>query len=211
MILFVSGTPQNHLDRMTARGVGHLAGAMTSPTARNHPRKAVALGMPWCMDNDCFKRYDPRAIVRMLDHYRDVPGCVFATVPDVVGDHAATRLLFSAWLGTYQRYGYPPAFVLQNGITGPADVPWDSIAAVFVGGDDQFKHSATACRIVDEANARGKWTHMGRVNTRIRITFANSNRYRSIDGTRFNRFNDGYQFVQSLVHRQYRLFEAEAA
>lgn len=206
MICFASGSPTIHRDRMAAYDAAHVAGQMSCPFARNH----IAPDMPWCLDNGCFNRYEPPAILRMLDKYRGIPGCVFATVPDMVGDHDATRLLFAAWLGTYQRYGYPPAFVLQDGIAGAADVPWDSLAAVFIGGSTRFKYSDTVRVIVAEAKRRGKWVHMGRVNTRKRIEYAASIDCDSTDGSRFPKFKDAYKFSQSFVHRQHGLFEEAA-
>jgi hypothetical protein len=210
VILFVSGSPDNHLSRMAERHAEVAAGMMSCPFARNDVRRAVALGMPWCLDNGCFNRYDPAAIVRMLLAYRDVPGCVFATVPDVVSDHAATLALFGAWQPVYAELGYPPAFVLQDGITGPADVPWDRCAAVFIGGSTRFKYSDTVRVIVAEAKRRGKWVHMGRVNTDTRLEYAGAIDTSSVDGTRFPCFNDGYQFAQRLIIRQLPLF-AEAS
>jgi hypothetical protein len=171
-----------HLSDTTLRTYG---GLLTSPAQGNDPRKAVERGMVWGVDNDCFVRYDPAAILKALDKWRGIPGCVFATVPDVVRNHAETLLLFRAWIGTYQRYGFPPAFVLQNGVT-LAEVPFASIAAVFIGGDDLFKKSETVAAIVAEAQRRGLWSHAGRVNGRHRINDALRLNCDSFDGTGYS-------------------------
>lgn len=165
MINFVNGSAAN-----TLRYHGDdsaYAGMLRTPESGNRVENAVELGMSWVLDNGCFSKYDPPAILRMLHRFRGVGGCKFATVPDVVGDHAATILLFRAWVGTYRALGYPPAFVLQDGVSIHT-VPWDSIDAVFVGGSTAFKYSDQIREIVTEANRRNKWVHMGRVNSAAR-------------------------------------------
>jgi hypothetical protein len=68
----------------------------------------------WAMDNACFKDYNPSKIIKMLKRYRGVKGCLFMTAPDVVANHEETLLLFRAWLGTIQSFGYPVAFALAE-------------------------------------------------------------------------------------------------
>lgn len=207
MINFVTGSAQNSYAHMARRGYGDHAGMISGPRQGNDVRHAIELGMPWCLDNDCFQSYDPDAILQMLRRFQGLSGCVFATLPDVVCDHAATRLLFSAWIGTYQRYGYPPAFVLQNGVTSD-EVPWDSIRAVFIGGDDPFKFSDVVRVIVAEAKRRDHWVHMGRVNTLRRIRYAHSIGCDSTDGTGFAKWPDKhYCFAAEFKHRQLSLLE----
>lgn len=183
MINFVNGSP----DRTYAyhEPHTHTSGALAQPCSMNDMRIAANLGMPWALDNGCFLIYDPDAILKMLARFQGVPGCKFCVVPDVVGNHDETLLLFRAWLGTYQCFGYPPAFVLQNGVSVDT-VPWDSIAAVFIGGDTPFKYSAVVRQIVTEAKRRGKWVHMGRVNSMTRIRYAASIGCDSFDGSGFS-------------------------
>lgn len=171
-----------HLSENTLRTYG---GLLTSPAQGNDPARAAERGMAWAMDNDCFVRYDPPAVLKALQKWQGVPGCKFATVPDVVRNHEETLLLFRAWIGTYHRFGFPPAFVLQNGVTLRA-VPFDSIAAVFIGGDDMFKRSQTVREIVAESRRRGKWVHAGRVNGRRRISDCLQLRADSFDGTGYS-------------------------
>ena len=207
MILFVSGSPEPHYAAMKAVELERFAGQMSCPFARNDVRRGVALGMPWCLDNGCFNRYSPSAIVSVLLSFRGVPGCVFVPAPDVVGNHAATLELFRQWIPIYTELDYPAAFVLQDGIDGEEDVPWDDIAAVFIGGSDKFKYSDVVRHIVTEANRRGKWAHMGRVNTFKRIVYAASIGCDSVDGTRYQRFKDAYKFAPAFEQRQMNLHE----
>ena len=79
---------------------------------------------------------------------------------------------------------------MQDGIPGPEAVPWDQIEAVFVGGSTEFKLGELAREIVGEATARGKWIHVGRVNSLRRIAYAKSIGANSIDGSSFSKFGD---------------------
>lgn len=160
----------------------HHAGLLRGPRSGNSVEKAIALNMPWALDNDCFSEYHPKRILRMLYKLRGLPGCKFAVVPDVVQDHEATLLLFKAWIGTYQALGYPPAFVLQNGVTLDT-VPWGSISAIFIGGSTAFKYSETVREIVAVAKRHDLWVHIGRVNTPGRIRYSRSIGCDSFDGT----------------------------
>lgn len=150
----------------------------------------------WGMDNGCFVKYVPETIVALLKKYQDVPNCKFAALPDslnrdengvIHGNHEETLLLAQIWLGTYQRYGYKTAFVLQNGVT-LASVPFDSIDAVFVGGDNALKYSEECALIIKEAKRRGKWVHVGRVNSQRRIKYFASLGCDSFDGTGYSEF-----------------------
>ena len=107
----------------------------------------------------------------MLDRIAGVPGCLFVTVPDVVGDAQATAELFDTWAPELERRGLPVALVLQDGVEDLAwlDGVWDRLAAVFVGGTDDFKLGPAAAELAREAKRRGLWVHWGRVNTKRRI------------------------------------------
>lgn len=159
----------------------------------------IGSGGVWALDNFCFKNYNPENILFMLKRYQGLKGCLFAVAPDVVQDHDSTLLLFRAWVGTYQALGYPIAFVLQNGVTLDT-VPWDSIDAIFIGGDDTFKFLPNTIAIALEAKRRGKWVHFGRVNTEDRINRLFRKYWHtdygclvdSFDGTCYSMFLDTY-------------------
>lgn len=140
-------------------------------------------GIPWAADNDAYGGFgddEAARFERMLAAIARLPGCLFVTAPDVVGDAAATARHFEIWAPRMARYGVPIAYVLQDGATS---APWDRIAAVFVGGTDRFKLSPDAAALVDEAKRRGKWAHLGRVNSRKRTLYAKAIGCDSIDGT----------------------------
>jgi hypothetical protein len=160
------------------------AGLLRTPHSGHRVEKALELGMIWAMDNGCFVRYEPKNIISMMQRFRGLPHCKFMVAPDSVGNHDETLIMFRAWLGTIQSYGYPVAFVLQNGVSIET-VPFGSIQAVFIGGDDAFKYSEAVREIVIEAKKRGVWVHMGRVNTINRIRYAMSIGCDSFDGTSY--------------------------
>lgn len=107
---------------------------------------------------------------------------LFVVVPDVPFDAAGTLELWRSWAPQLAADGWPLALALQDGM-GPGDVPWDELAAVFVGGSTSWKMSPAAHRLVDAALERGRWAHMGRVNTLRRLRVAASWGCQSSDGT----------------------------
>lgn len=141
---------------------------------------AVAPGAIWALDNGCFSaRWNAKQWRRGLDRYANIPGCLFAVVPDVVGDARATDLLWARYVPIVRDAGFVPAYVSQNGCE---TVPPDA-GALFTGGDDEWKMGADAQRLVDDARSRGLWCHMGRVNSWRRIRYATRCGYDSVDGT----------------------------
>jgi hypothetical protein len=141
----------------------------------------------------------------------DQSGCLFAVAPDVVGDAAATmrRAETMQMLGWIRHLGLPAAFVAQNGLT-IQDTPWEDLDALFLGGSAEclpcgyirpatdhdtkrcpfchrrlveWKLSQAARELTAEARQRGKWVHMGRVNSAKRLRYAAGIGCDSADGT----------------------------
>lgn len=143
-------------------------------------------GVPWAADNACFsnpKAYsDERYLSWLRSRSRDADRCLFATAPDVVGNHAATLARSIPMFSRIRDEGYKPALVAQDGLT-PEMVPWDDIDALFIGGSTPWKESEHAFVLCQEAKRRGKWVHMGRVNSRRRFELARSFGCDSVDGT----------------------------
>lgn len=143
-------------------------------------------GLTEAADNGCFSSWDEARFRRYLARLagRNIR---FITAPDVVGDHAATSERWREWFPVIRTHGLPAAFVLQDGAT-VASIPWDECDAVFVGGTTAFKLGPVARSIIAEAKRRGKWVHMGRVNSRRRIQYASDVGCDSVDGSGFVRF-----------------------
>jgi hypothetical protein len=164
-------------------------GRLVQPRHYDNMAATVRHDRPWAADNDCFQGLDPDAYRQML---RTIPpGGLFVTVPDVVADHRATLRRWARWAPYVRRLGHRPAFVAQDGCDRWSQVPSDA-EALFLGGSTIYKLSDTAASLVAEANRRGLWTHMGRVNTRRRIRYAKSIGCRSVDGTAFAKFTDAH-------------------
>lgn len=122
-------------------------------------------GWTWAADNGCFneRTYIGDDRWHAWLSRQDPTGCLFASAPDVVGDHDATLARSGPWLSKIRALGFPAAFVLQDGATVDT-VPWDDCDWVFVGGSDTFKLGG-ADHLIREARRRGKRVHVGRVNS----------------------------------------------
>jgi hypothetical protein len=182
VIVLINGGPA--LDRF---GTAGWMGRLVSP--RGGP--AVRPGERWAGDNDAFLAWDEARFRRMLRRVAAWPGCLFVAAPDVVGDARATLARFPPWRAEIAAHGLPVALVGQDGAEG-LDLPWDGLAALFVGGTTAWKLSAAAADLMAEASARGKWVHMGRVNSRRRLRIAHDLGCSSVDGTGWSMFPDTY-------------------
>ena len=153
-----------------------LLGQMVTPDQGNR----VVPGARWALDNGCFsERWTPQRWLAALDKHRDTPGCLWAVVPDVVADAAATNSMWCRWLPAVHRNGYDAAYVLQDGCRG---IPLGA-RAVFVGGSTEWKLGAVARALVADARDRRLWVHMGRVNSLRRLRYAQAIGCDSVDGT----------------------------
>jgi hypothetical protein len=140
-------------------------------------------GATICADNGCFGKGYPgdQAWLAWLDTLA-ADRVTFAVAPDVVGDAAATLTRSAPFLPAIRGKGLPAAFVAQDGLED-LPVPWDDFDALFIGGTTTWKLGPTARALVGEAKARGKWVHMGRVNSERRYTYAAWIGCDSADGT----------------------------
>ena len=129
-------------------------------------------GCVWAADNGCFKRgdaFDVGRYLRWLESLtRFADSCLFATAPDVVGDSRATWERSREVLPELRNMGYLAALVAQDGLESGA-TPWHAFDALFVGGTTAWKLSESAYKLAGEAKARGKWVHLGRVNSEQRF------------------------------------------
>jgi len=181
-------------------------GRLVQPRQHRGIRLTAARGIPWAADNDAFQGWTAEAAAafeEMLDSIAGVPGCRFVTSPDVVGDAGLTDLLFEEYAPAILMRGLPVAYVIQeDGCEyDPRGVPWGSIAALFIGcATDEEKLGPRIREIVAEAKRRGKWVHMGRVNSKKRIDYARSIGCDSVDGTKWVKWRkthleNGLRFV----------------
>jgi hypothetical protein len=154
--------------------------AMVTPRMRQLPPE----GQPWAADNGRFaspEDYTDASFLAWLERM-PVDRCLFATAPDVVADAAATLELSAPMLPRIAKLGYRPALVAQDGLEDLA-VPWAEFDALFIGGTTAWKVGDAAAALAIEAKRRGKWVHMGRVNSLRRMRYAESIGCDSADGT----------------------------
>lgn len=157
-----------------------LLSQIVTPAAGN----AVLPGVQWCADNAVFaNKYpgDDKYLAWLGKRAWAAAECAFAVAPDVVGDAEATYARSTPMLERIRGL-VPVAYVAQNGAT-PTSLPWAAFDTLFIGGDDAFKLGADARLVVDEARGRGKWVHMGRVNSAVRFRYAEYIGCDSADGT----------------------------
>jgi hypothetical protein len=178
MILFTSGSTL-----VREFGPQQWLGQLLTPRSRNR----IVLPL-WAADNGAFGSFDARAYLRLVESIATQPTRPrFVTVPDAVGDAWETMARWELWTRILCAFRLPLAYVLQDGVQN-IGVPWDDIAAVFVGGTTSFKVGAVARRCVEEARRQGKWVHMGRVNTIRRLIYAQQIGCDSVDGSGFARY-----------------------
>lgn len=166
----------------------HL-GRLLIPNEHSNIQGMIDAGIPWAADNGAFSGFDARRFMAMLERLRGLPNCKFVVVPDVVADATSTILTFLDWEETLRSYGLPLALVGQDGLEKLA-IPWSKFNAFFIGGSTEWKLGPAAAEIAREAKARGKWVHMGRVNSYKRTMYAASIGCDSVDGSGLARFQD---------------------
>jgi hypothetical protein len=169
-------------------------GRLVQPRHYNALPATIARGVPWAADNDCYQCLDAHAYDRMLDRLHHVGGrCLFVAVPDVVADAEASARQFERWWTGPARRGLPVALVAQDGLEHMGrwvSMVWPRLDALFIGGSTEWKLGPAARALVREANRRGLWVHMGRVNSVKRIAYAAEIGCDSIDGTGWMRWRN---------------------
>jgi hypothetical protein len=164
-------------------------GELIEPRGGHDPDCLKLIPGAWAMDNGGYSGFEAERFVAMLEKFHGRRGCRFVASPDVVADAHATLTRWPFWSAVIRGVGFPPALVLQDGMTA-ADVPWREVAAVFVGGSTEWKLGPVASNLVAIAKGRGLWVHYGRVNSAKRIWWIARNGADSFDGSRNSWFPD---------------------
>jgi hypothetical protein len=181
--LYLTGVTNDRLEpALISAGIG----LMVQPGNSYHLR--VSRYPAFAADNGCFAgAWDEETHLAWLDRL-DRDGCLFAVAPDVYPDAAATLERSAGYFELIREMGFPVALVAQDGAEH-LDLPWDDFDCLFVGGartansTDEWKLGPGAERVAHEARRRGKWVHMGRVNSLRRMERARSMGCLSVDGT----------------------------
>jgi hypothetical protein len=171
-----------------------LLDCMTGPYQGN----VLPADVPWGADNGRFAKDGPRGdwighgawyewLAGQVDRH-GATSCRFAVAPDIPFSAAGTLTESLPWLAKIRDLGIPAAFAAQNGCN-LLGVPWDDLDVLFLAGGPaypgapEWKTGEVALHLTWEAHERGKWVHMGRVNSRKRLTIARSFGCDSVDGT----------------------------
>ena len=160
--------------------VGQLLTPLTRYTLREPTRQ-------WAIDNGAFSRFEEKSFLSLLtreEHHK--ANCLFVTAPDVVGSARRTLEVFERWKGRLA--SWPIALACQDG-QEDLPIPWDEIAAVFIGGSTTWKLSPSAAQCIKAAKTLGKWAHVGRVNDPARFAYFEEIGADSIDGTGVSRYS----------------------
>lgn len=195
IILVTTGHPTLHQHPGAAGEAVHpRLGRLLQPRHLSSVELTAEAGIPWAADNDCFQGLDAPAFVKMIDRLAGLPGCLFVTVPDVVGDARATLASFDEWAPELERRGLPLGLVAQDGLT--LDELRDRaprLAALFIGGSTEWKEGDEAAELAREAKRLGLWVHWGRVNTRRRFDLiVATGAADSFDGSKWARWRKTY-------------------
>lgn len=151
----------------------------------------------YAIDNGAFAGFDPKLFLALLQREKPRRGlCRFVAVPDVVGSAIRTLEVFDHWAPALQEW--PLALVAQDGQEN-LPIPWDRIAAIFIGGSTDWKMGSHAAACIKAAKAIGKWCHVGRVNTPGRFEYFEGLGADSIDGTGLSR----YSWMRQAIYQSY--------
>lgn len=140
----------------------------------------------YAVDNAAYSNWDEVKFLRLLETLQDKTP-LFVAAPDVVGDAKQTHKNFRKWEPVIRNFKHPVALVLQDGQES-IGVDWKSCDAIFIGGSTEFKLGEWVKYAVKTAKSKGKWVHMGRVNSLNRIKYAYDIGCDSFDGSGYSRF-----------------------
>ena len=160
---FLVDTSARRLREMleSPQGKALIAGQLLTPLTGYRNWEGVCAG-----DNGAYSGLDRRKFLRFckrqesfIDLFR------FLAMPDCVGNARRTNELYRYFieLPELQPWRHKWAYVAQDGLED-MDINWSSINALFIGGTNEFKDSASAYDICKTAKAMNVYTHVGRVN-----------------------------------------------
>lgn len=191
-LLLVSGATD------TVRRYSHdpNLGRLLTPDTGNSIQELADCGLPFGVDNAFFNNPRPSAYLKMLDKVavQDRTRMLWVSVPDVVGNHAATVEFFRVWAPELVGRGLPVAFVAQDGAT-ISNIPWGEIDCLFIGGTTRWKMSRIPVRLSLWARHLEILCHWGRVNTDNRMDWIGALLEAgadSFDGSSHSMFPDTY-------------------
>lgn len=159
-MIFMADTPQSF--EQVTQEIGCPVEQLLTPLTR----RAYRGGM-WACDNGAYSAFQGRAFESLLARQKaHIEACRWVAMPDVVGSARRTLECFARWAD--KLHGWPKALVAQDG-QEDLGIPWDEIECIFIGGTTEWKGSDHAMQIAKAARVIGKWVHVGRINTALRM------------------------------------------
>lgn len=176
--------------------IGVPVGQLLTPLTRYRLREPER---PWAIDNGGFNELDIPGLESLLareEHHKEK--CLFVAAPDIVGSAQRTLELF-AHFGPMLK-GWPIALVCQDG-QELLPIPWNDIAAVFIGGSTNWKCSHHVEQIIKTAKLLGKHVHAGRVNDPQRWLHFEGLGVDTCDGSGLARYTHMRRAVANRAHQ----------
>lgn len=203
MMLLVSGATKTVM-RLSLTHHFERLGVLLTPMNGNSVQSVINLGLPWAVDNSAYSGFNPARFLRLLERITSRGGKpLWVCCPDVVGNAKATFEMFHGRVPKHSGgepetihswrerikdgFRLPVAYVLQDGQEAFEPPEAD---AYFIGGTDAWKLSRHSAMCAAWAKGRGKWLHMGRVNSRRRMVAAIDMGCDSVDGGSASRWPD---------------------
>jgi len=182
-VIYLSGCTNNLIEESLVKaGIGLILNPKSGYVGRCQRFRCFAI------DNGCYANKWEEGY--WLDWLATIPTdkCLFAVAPDVYPDAKASLERGLKYTDLIRSMGFPVAIVAQDGAE-KIDYPWDEFDCMFIGGErtpkakDEWKISKEAELVCNRARNAGKWVHMGRVNSLMRLKRAERMGCNSVDGT----------------------------
>jgi hypothetical protein len=183
--------------------VGQLLTPLTRYSNRGRAKFAI--------DNGAYAGFPADAFRSLLR--RELPNrerCLFVACPDVVGSARRTAEVYRHWAPQLRADKWPVALVAQDGLED-LDIPWCELKAVFIGGSTTWKCGPHAEAVIRAAQAMGKWTHVGRVNTPERVQRFVDMGVDSVDGSGISQYSHMRRKIAAGLDQPRLAFAKETA
>lgn len=163
-------------------------GWMVTPDMGNrlpdHGYFAIDCGMYGLVQRGIPEKFDMARYERFIEKKQAEAGdrLLFVVTPDMPFSADGTIEAYERYGQRTKATGARTAFVTQDGMQSE-DIPWRDVDAIFVGGSTEWKLGQESVALMSEAHRRGKWVHVGRVNSGKKFRAAVSAGADSADGT----------------------------
>ena len=151
-------------------------GMIYSPSYWNNP--PVKPNIKYVLDNGCFGQFDENLFFKVLSETLKMDNKpMWIVAPDVIGCHTRTLALWFHYYKTLRLYGYPLAFVAQDGCM-LSTVPTHA-DLIFIGG-----HPDTDWKLNNYHKFIGsRPVHVGRINEGYLLDMLEEKGVASCDGS----------------------------